>query len=79
VAKPFNANGANYLMTLLITSSNRAGSNGFTSQPVAPAARPACFIKSLDSVVKTNIGTVLNWGCSLNFRVNPKPSSLGMF
>ncbi len=30
----------------------RVGSNGLTSQPVAPALRPACFIWSLDSVVR---------------------------
>ncbi len=33
-----------YLMTLRTISIKRAGSNGLTSHPVAPAARPACFI-----------------------------------
>ena len=33
-----------HLITFLITSISLFGSKGLTSQPVAPAARPACFI-----------------------------------
>ncbi len=44
--------------TLRVTSSSFGGSNGFTSQPVAPALRPCCFIASLDSVVSMRIGTL---------------------
>src|SRR6218665_1117592 len=66
-------------MTLPITSISLAGSKGLTSQPVAPAARPACFIWSLDSVVRIRIGVVLNLGLSRSFLVRLMPSMRGMF
>ncbi|MNZ73889.1 hypothetical protein D3C78_923180 [compost metagenome] len=46
-----------YGRTLRVTSSSFGGSNGLTSQPLAPAARPCCFMASLDSVVSMRIGT----------------------
>lgn len=52
------AGNGNQGRTLRVTSSSFGGSNGFTSQPVAPALRPCCFIASLDSVVSMRIGTL---------------------
>ncbi|MCY1410208.1 hypothetical protein D9M71_255730 [compost metagenome] len=42
--------------TLRVTSSSFGGSKGLTSQPVAPADLPCCFMASLDSVVSIRIG-----------------------
>lgn len=36
-----------------------SGSNGLTSQPVAPAALPSCFFSSEDSVVSSRMGVNL--------------------
>src|SRR5512139_290092 len=66
-------------MTLPITSTSLAGSKGLTSQPVAPAARPACFIWSLDSVCRIRVGVDLNFGFSRSWRVRLMPSMRGMF
>lgn len=41
--------------------------------------KQACFIWSLDSVVRIRMGVFLKFGFSLSFRVSPIPSSLGMF
>ncbi len=45
--------------TFAIVASRRSGLNGFTSQPVAPAALPACLRSTVASVVRTSNGTCL--------------------
>ena len=42
--------------TRFSVASNCSGLKGFTSQPVAPAARPSCFLPSPASVVSISIG-----------------------
>ena len=46
----------NYPNTRFVTSNNLFGSNGFTIQPVAPAALPFAFISSPASVVNITTG-----------------------
>ena len=52
--------------------------NGFTIQAVAPAALPSCFFSACDSVVNRMIGTNLYCGIARTWRVNSRPSILGM-
>ena len=49
----------NQPMTFFTTSRSFCGSNGFTSQPVAPAALPWALMASPDSVVSIKIGTLV--------------------
>src|SRR3569623_1588292 len=42
--------------TLRATLTSCSGTNGLTSQPVAPAVLACCFIESSDSVVRKMIG-----------------------
>ena len=44
---------------LFHTASSCSAWNGFTIQPVAPAALPCCFLVSCDSVVSSTMGTYL--------------------
>src|SRR5579872_1109783 len=49
--------GAHQVSTLATIDRRRAGSNGFTSQPVAPASLPCCLRSEVDSVVSISNGT----------------------
>src|SRR6478736_3805195 len=67
------------LRTLSTVASSRSGSKGLTIQPVAPAARPSCFLSALDSVVSTSSGTPRYWGRRRSSRTSESPSMFGMF
>src|ERR1035438_5921786 len=64
--------------TLFTTARSCWVANGFTIQPVAPAALPSCLRESWDSVVSMMMGIPLHAGLARSFRMRPMPSRFGM-
>jgi hypothetical protein len=57
IVQPFPAGCRIQVTMRAMVASSRSGLNGFTTQPVAPAALPSSFFSVLASVVNTNSGT----------------------